>query len=233
MPPRLRWRCFFFDVFFGTASRMITSEQQHRHTLFPQSCTHMILDWYRLAMHILLWKCIPNVERNVEDWVINPTCFNMVFMLRQAGLGKRINMIMQTVFFKLSALLSSSFLAVTPTGYKLLPVGVPCAKHWKSCWQSHMATIRTLGHHKPNPPRGFSSRFVSFIVIVKYHIHKILFDPISRSCRTLLKAASRVRIKALFSRIENAWFSGAVMPYEEAVEMLKKSIKKMYGKKAE
>ena len=25
---------------------------------------------------------------------------------------------------------------------------------------------------------------------------------------------------------------GAVMPYEEAVEMLKKSIKKMYGKKA-
>jgi hypothetical protein len=26
---------------------------------------------------------------------------------------------------------------------------------------------------------------------------------------------------------------GAVMPYEEAVEMLKKSIKKMYGKKAE
>ena len=27
-------------------------------------------------------------------------------LLRQAGLGKRINMIMQTVFFKLSALLS-------------------------------------------------------------------------------------------------------------------------------
>jgi Pyruvate/2-oxoacid:ferredoxin oxidoreductase gamma subunit len=34
-------------------------------------------------------------------------------LLRQAGLGKRINMIMQTVFFKLSALLSSSFFAFT------------------------------------------------------------------------------------------------------------------------
>ena len=28
------------------------------------------------------------------------------------------------------------------------------------------------------------------------------------------------------------WTLGAVMPYEEAVDMLKKSIKKMYGKKA-
>ena len=100
--------------------------------------THMILDWHCLDLFgnpHLLWKRISNVERHVEDWVIPHvlTCFFM--LLRQAGLGKRINMIMQTVFFKLSALLSSSFFAftldfwcrhrVTPTGHKLL--GVPCA----------------------------------------------------------------------------------------------------------
>eukprot|EP00435_Cladocopium_sp_Y103_P022579 s3392_g5.t1 len=166
-------------------------------------------------------------------------------MQSEAGAAGALHGALKAGAFSTTFTASQGLLLMIPNMYKIAGELLPCVMHVAARALAGQA-LSIFGDHSDDMTRYLKQNAVCVIncswdksELEKQLPAKMRKDLAEKQAKLFIIDATKIAVKAgLGKRInmimQTVFFKlSAVMPYEEAVEMLKKSIKKMYGKKGD